>query len=171
MLDRQKYPFSKIIIPTNQIRLPLMHNSSPESISDREHLASLTTAEIIDRLTQATTDLLWSSESDYPFEIVTWAQATAITPEALFSDLIADHRTIESTTIADLFAPVITVEDWYEEAELAQVKRYQILLQSIESTLSEIQVFRVGETEIAIYIVGKTPTSDIIGLKTLSVET
>lgn len=131
----------------------------------------VTTAIIIDRLKQATIDLLWSSESDYPFEIVTWKQGIEITPTALFSGVDDADRSIESLTLTDLFAPVLTVEDWYEAAELKQVDRYTELLHAIESNLTEVKVFRVGEVEIAIYIVGKTPTGDILGLKTHVVET
>jgi hypothetical protein len=65
----------------------------------------------------------------------------------------------------------LTIEDWYEAAELAQVNRYTELLHAIESHLAEPQVFRVGEVEIAIYIVGKTPDGDLVGLKTHAVET
>jgi hypothetical protein len=129
------------------------------------------TAEIIDLLTKATTDLLWSSESDYPFEIVTWPQDTALTPTALFADLPDPHPQIETMSVTELFEPVLTIEDWYEDAELAQVDRYTDLLHAIESNLVDPQVFRVGEVEIAIYIVGKTPDGDLVGLKTHVVET
>jgi hypothetical protein len=137
------------------------------------------TAEIIDLLTTATTDLLWSSESDYPFEIVTWPQGTELTPTALFGKSPAavgvqptvGNRPIETMTVTDLFAPVLTIEDWYEAEELAQVNRYTDLLHAIESNLVDPQVFRVGEVEIAIYIVGKTPAGDLVGLKTHVVET
>lgn len=148
-----------------------MHeNPSSGSISPTECAANVTTATIIDRLKQATTDLLWSSESDYPFELLTWDRNTELTPAALFRDL-TDDDLIESISLTDLFSPVITVEDWYESAELALVDRYKALLQTIESNLSEVQVFRIGDIEIAIYVVGKTPTGDIIGLKTYTVET
>jgi hypothetical protein len=153
----------KIIIPTNQIRLAPMSNSSPDAI--------VTTAEIIDRLTQATTDLLWSSESDYPFEIVTWAQGTEITPTALFNNLDEAELSIQAMTINDFFEPVIAIEDWYAETELAIVDRYKALLATIEANLSAVQIFRIGEIEVAIYIVGNTPTGDLIGLKTYSIET
>jgi Nuclease A inhibitor-like protein len=137
------------------------------------------TAEIIDLLTTATTDLLWSSESDYPFEIVTWPQGTELTPTALFGKSPAavgvqptvGNRQIETMTVTDLFASVLTIEDWYEAEELAQVNRYTDLLHAIESNLVDPQVFRVGEVEIAIYIVGKTPDGDLVGLKTHVVET
>jgi Nuclease A inhibitor-like protein len=131
----------------------------------------VTKAEIIDRLQQAITDLQWSSESDYPFEIVTWAQDIELTPLALFSELVDPNLKIETLSLTDFFAPVLIVEDWYAAAELAQVNRYQDLLHSIESHLSNVQVFRIGEIEIAIYIIGKTLAGDTIGLKTYAVET
>ena len=130
----------------------------------------MTTAEIIARLRQASSDLLWSSESDYPFEVVTWQQGVELTPTALLSNLTGDDH-VESIALNDLFSPIITVENWYEDEELALVDRYKALLQTIESNLLEVQVFRVGEIEIAIYIIGKTAAGDIIGLKTYMVET
>ena len=90
---------------------------------------------------------------------------------ALFSKLAKPNDSIETITLADFFAPVLSVEDWYESAELALVNRYTDLFHAIESNLSEVKVCRVGEVEIAIYIVGKTPTGDVIGLKTYAVET
>jgi Nuclease A inhibitor-like protein len=128
------------------------------------------TAEIINLFKQATADLLWSSESDYPFEIVTWELGVEMTPNALFSKL-APHLPIEQITLADLFAPVLTVEDWYEADELAQVHRYTELRHAIETNLTDVVVFRVGEVEIAVYIVGKTPDGDVVALKTHIVET
>jgi hypothetical protein len=131
----------------------------------------VTTPEILDLFKQATTDLLWPSESDYPFEIVTWERGIELTPTALFSELEQPNISIETITLTALFNPVLTVEDWYEADELAQVSRYIDLLQAIDSHLSDVQVFRVGEVEIAIYIVGKTPDGDVVGLKTYVVET
>ncbi|WP_310424231.1 nuclease A inhibitor family protein [Chamaesiphon sp. VAR_48_metabat_135_sub] len=131
----------------------------------------MTTAEIIDRLKQATVDLLWSSESDCPFEIVTWARGVEIIPAVLFSNLDDANLEIESITLADFFAPVLIVEDWYEADELVQIDRYTDLLDAIESSLTDVRVFRVGEIEIDIYIIGKTPDGDLVGLKTQSIET
>ena len=148
-----------------------MDNPTPESISKSDCDAIVTTAEVIDRLKQATTDLMWSSESDYPFEIVSWELGVDLTPSDLFSNIYDTDLAIESIPLIDLFEPVLTIEDWYEQAELDLVDRYTNLLDSIDNNLSEVQVFRVGEVEIDIYIIGKTPTGDIVGLKTLSVET
>ena len=148
-----------------------MDNLTPESIPQSDRTAIVTTAEIIDRLKQATTDLLWSSESDYPFEVVTWELGTELTSSDLFSNIYDTDLAIESITLTDLFEPVLMIEDWYEQTELDLVDRYTTLLDSIGNDLSEVQVFRVGEVEIDIYIIGKTPTGEIVGLKTRSVET
>jgi hypothetical protein len=131
----------------------------------------VTTPEIIALFKQVTTDLLWSSESDYPFEVVTWDRGLDLNSTALFSKLATPNDSIETLTLTDLFAPVLSVEDWYESDELALVNRYTDLLHAIESNLSDVEVFRVGEVEIAIYIVGKTPSGDLIGLKTYAIET
>ncbi len=131
----------------------------------------MTTPEIIALFTKVTTDLLWSSESDYRFEIVTWERGVDLEPTVLFNKLAKPNDAIKTITLTDFFAPVLRIEDWYAAAELALVNRYTDLLHAIESNLSDVKVFRVGEVEIAIYIVGKTPTGDIVGLKTYVVET
>ncbi len=131
----------------------------------------LSGAEICDRLRQATADLLWMSESDYPFEVVTWEREIELKPTALFPELESDEIPIETVTLTDFFAPAIAIEDWYETAELAQVDRYKELLHAIESNLIGVQVFRVGEVEITVYIVGKTTDGELVGLKTQVVET
>jgi Nuclease A inhibitor-like protein len=125
------------------------------------------TAEIITQLKQTSADLLWLSESDYPFEIVTWDKGIELTSLALFKDA----KAVESISLTEFFAPALVVEDWYEAEELATVDRYKLLLQSIESNLTELQVFRVGSIEIDVYIIGKTRDGDVIGLKTTVVET
>jgi Nuclease A inhibitor-like protein len=148
-----------------------MNHPLPDSIPQAEPTEIVTTAAIIDRLKQATTDLLWSSESDYPFEVVSWEPGTELNPSDLFSNIYDTDLAIESIALLDLFEPVLTIEDWYEQTELNLVDRYTNLLDLINTNLSQVEVFRVGEVEIDIYIIGKTPTGNIIGLKTRSVET
>jgi hypothetical protein len=125
------------------------------------------TIEIIDRLKQATIDLLWVSESDYPFEIVVWSNKEI--DSMLFPP--CDDKEIKVISLNDFFAPALRVEAWYEAEELATVDRYKLLFQTIESNLTEVQVFRIGIVEIDIYIVGKTPERDVIGLQTKIIET
>ena len=150
-----------------QLQQPPQLSSPPLSPID----SIVTTAEIIDLFKQATADLLWSSESDYPLEIVTWERGVDLTPTALFRHRIAPDLAISQITLSELFEPMLTIEDWYEADELARVDRYTDLYHAIESNLTDVKVFRIGSIEIAIYIVGKTPDGDVVGLKTHVIET
>jgi hypothetical protein len=127
----------------------------------------MSTAEIIDRLKQTTADLLWISESDYPFQIVVWSDKEINL--MLFPDRA--NEKIEMISLDDFFAPALEVEDWYGLEELATVDRYKLLLETINANLTDLKVFRIGSIEIDLYIVGKTPSGDIIGLQTTIVET
>ena len=108
----------------------------------------MNTIEVIDRLKQATLDLLWVSESDYPFQIVVWSEKEI---DSRLFPTYADED-IKVISLDDLFAPALKIEDWYGLEELATVDRYQLLLQTIESNLTEVQVFRLGEIEFDVYI-------------------
>jgi hypothetical protein len=130
----------------------------------------MSTEEIIDRLQQDIVDLLWVSEADYPFQIVSWIDREI---HEITSNLFADraNEDIQIISLEDFFIPALKVEDWYETEELATVDRYKLLSETITSNLTELKVFRLGAIEIDVYIVGKTPDGDVIGLTTTIVET
>ncbi len=130
----------------------------------------MSTEEIIDRLQQVIGDLPWVSEADYPFQIVNWSDREI---DEITSSLFADRvdEDIQIISLDDFLIPALKVENWYETDELATVDRYKLLSETITSNLTELKVFRLGAIEIDVYILGKTPNGDVIGLKTTIVET
>ncbi|MEA5490302.1 MULTISPECIES: nuclease A inhibitor family protein [Pseudanabaena] len=129
----------------------------------------MTPKELTDRLSQLAEGLLFPSESDYPLEPFTWESAT-ISPETILtrSQKPADTA-IESITLEDFFAPVVTDEDWFEDEDRAITQRFRDLQAAI-ATLENVQVFRLGKIEIDVYIVGAIG-ADVVGLKTTVIET
>ncbi|MFM7602886.1 MAG: nuclease A inhibitor family protein [Pseudanabaena sp.] len=129
----------------------------------------MTPKEITDRLSTLSKDLLFPSESEYPLEPFTWGSAT-LTPETILtrSQKPADTP-IESITLEDFFAPVVTDEDWFEDEDREIAQRFRDLQAAI-ATLENVQVFRVGTVEIDVYILGKIGP-DLVGLKTTVIET
>ena len=129
----------------------------------------MTAKEITDRLSTLSKDLLFISESEYPFETFTWKSVT-LTPETI---LTRSHKSadtaIESITLEDFFAPVVTDEDWFEDEDREIAQRFRDLQAAI-NTLENVQVFRLGKIEIDVYIVGAIG-ADIVGLKTKVIET
>jgi hypothetical protein len=129
----------------------------------------MTAKETTDRLSQLSKDLLFISESEYPLEPFTWKSAT-LTPETILtrSQKPADTA-IESTTLDEFFAPVVTDQDWFDDEDRAIVQRF-LDLQAAIATLENVLVFKVGTIEIEVYIVGAIGP-DLVGLKTTIIET
>ncbi|MEQ9667436.1 nuclease A inhibitor family protein [Coleofasciculus sp. G2-EDA-02] len=126
----------------------------------------------IDQLKKSSEGLLWISEANYPFEVFTWDNTDILTPALVLERAGYPPDTpIEVQTLDQFFASAITEEDWHNEAEKAQVKRYQALEQTLSDCLTDIQVYRLGSTTIDIYIAGKTPEGTVAGLSTKVVET
>ncbi|WP_410176008.1 nuclease A inhibitor family protein [Pseudanabaena galeata] len=76
---------------------------------------------------------------------------------------------IESITLEDFFAPVVTDEDWFDDEDRQVAQRFRDLQAAI-ATLENVHVFKVGKIEIDVYIVGALGP-DLVGLKTTVVET
>ena len=127
--------------------------------------------ELIDRLKQTSQNLLWYSESDYPFETVYWENVNDISSKVLQVTNCTPKTTIEVRELNKFFSQATEEKDWYNDEEMAECKRYQDLVNLLKTNLTDIKVYRVGEVEVNCYILGKTESSSIAGLSTISVET
>jgi hypothetical protein len=135
---------------------------------------ALSNAEIIDLLNSATTDLWWISEADAPFEVLLWEDLTTakLTEKKLLKWLAFEADiTIGIQTIDEFFQAAIEPQDWHGEEEQATITRYKNLISLLKENLSDLQVYRLGECEITIYLVGKTPNGQWLALKTEAIET
>ncbi len=129
-------------------------------------------AEIPNQLQNLTDGLLWLSEADYPFEVFVWDDLTTITPEQLCEKTGHSPNTpIKTMGIDEFFCNCITPQNWHNEEEAAEVKRYQELLETLKQNLKDIQVYRLGKVEVDIYIIGVTASGHLLGLSTKAVET
>jgi hypothetical protein len=124
-------------------------------------------------LTKASKGLLYPSETDAPFEVFVWHDATGplTTAKLLALAKQAPASPVAVTTIDDFFAPLVAEADWHGREEKAIVQKFKQLRQAVEAQLADAKVFRIGAIEITIYLVGKTRDGDWAGLKTMAVET
>ncbi|SOD82134.1 nuclease A inhibitor family protein [Spirosoma fluviale] len=120
------------------------------------------------------TDLLYPSESDEAIEVVTCYLKQ---PDPLTVSQVKDWLTlppsiyVDEMEEADFWEPVLTEQDWYEEEEKDRTAKFQKLKQVLESTLTVRQVFRVGETEIDVYLIGLQTDGERAGIKTKIIQT
>lgn len=128
--------------------------------------------QVIRELEQATAGLLFMSESDHPFQLIHWKGGTAVTPEYLRrrSGQAADAP-VEVRRLDDFFKLAASEPEWKSPAEIKTARRYQALVGLLKESLSEVEVYRVGQRNIAVYIVGQSATGNWLGVSTRVVET
>lgn len=137
-------------------------------------------SELIEQLQRATSGLLWTSESDSPFAAFVWEKPPSLlgnvkgnfTPQDLRERLgLPPDIPVERVEFDRFFAGVTREEDWHDKTAAEEVRQYRALVELLRDSLQDITVYRVGEIEIEIYIVGQTPSGNWAGLSTQAVET
>ena len=133
---------------------------------------TITSKEILDQLKRASSDLLFTSESDYPLEVFFWVVTAPMTPEKVLKQTGHPQDTpVEVIELDRFFRTATTPEDWHTAEEQETVAKYQSLVETLKANLSNLEVYRLGTVEIDVYIVGQTPTGYCAGLSTKVVET
>ncbi|MCC5667790.1 nuclease A inhibitor family protein [Nostoc sp. CHAB 5784] len=131
-----------------------------------------TNSEILDQLRTAANGLLMMSESEYPLEAFLWSATPPATPEKVAQQTNHPEDTpIKIVGVDDFFKVVTTPEEWHGEEEKATVNKFQALVQTLKENLTNLQVYRLGNKEIDVYVVGQTPTGNLAGISTQIVET
>ncbi len=131
------------------------------------------TENIAQKLSEATEGLLFTSEGEYPFNVIVWrGQAKENFSSA---DLLAisghpEGTPVQVTDVDTFFHRAVKEEDWHGETEKANVQKFMQLVDRLKNNLENLQVFKVGEFELDAYVVG-TVDLDVLGLSTKVVQT
>ena len=142
-------------------------------VPDPSKPASATSA-FTEQVTPLLTDLLYPSESDEPLALVICylKQEEPLTISQVKEWLMLPPSVyVEETPEADFWEPVVTQQDWFDDTEKARTTNFQKLKDVIEDELTVRQVFRVGETEMDVYLLGRQADTERMGIKTKVVQT
>ena len=146
-----------------------MTNEEPKS---GDPIADITS--FSEQLSPFLTNLLYPSESDEPLEPVTcYLKQTEPLTVSQIKDwqMLPPSIYVEEIPENDFWEPVTTEQDWYGDEEKARTARFQQLKQFLEKELTVRQVFRVGETEMDVYLLGRLASGERAGIKTKIVQT
>lgn len=128
--------------------------------------------EILNELKLASEGLMYSSESEYAFQVLCWEGTSSANPETVIQKTNHDPEVpVKVVGIDDFFLRATTEQDWYGDEEKAITAKYKALVETLKGKLNNLKVYRLGEIEIDVYIVGEAPTGDLIGLSTKVIET
>ena len=127
--------------------------------------------QLIEELREATRGLLFMSESDYPFEVFVWGGAE---PSREFLRGLAGRDSsapVETQGAREFFRAAVSEPEWKGGAELALARRFRALLRLLETSLSDLKVYRVGAIDVSVYVAGRAPSGNWLGVSTRVVET
>ncbi len=148
-------------------------STSPSEEEDSAALQQRQKPSLKAALEKAIDQLLWTSETDAPFTLVEWPnKVDRLNIETFQGWLNLGPETLaECREFDEFFALATEAQDWHGEEEMALVKRYRALVKLLKKSLTQLQIFRFGEINLEVYIVGQTVEGHWIGLHTQAVET
>lgn len=135
----------------------------------------LTTDELIDELQRLSTGLLYPSETDAPISVFEWrtGEKGAYTDENLMHDLghPEDATLSEIETAEEFFDGLTDTYEWHTPEEIEMTKQFVELKEMLFANITKPRHIWIGEREVDVFVFGRTKDGDIIGLRTLIVET
>jgi len=131
-----------------------------------------TDEQILAELKQASENLLMMSESDYPFAVIRWEQMAEVIPDFLRREAAQPPGALVAVeSLEDFFRAATTVHEGQSFEARQAVERYRRLVQVLRKNLRDARVYKVGQVNIPVYIAGRAPSGNWLGLSTRVVET
>jgi hypothetical protein len=133
----------------------------------------MTIAQLESELMEASKGLLMLSESDEPFEFFYDEQHSG---EELNEDTVRKlagmpaQYPLKVEALEYFFRNMTMLSEQGAEAE-TRATRFRALQDKLKELLQDVKAYRIGETRITVFILGRTHQNEIAGLKTVVVET
>ncbi|CAM3631719.1 nuclease A inhibitor family protein [Mucilaginibacter galii] len=124
---------------------------------------------IQNKLESAASGLMMMSESDYPFEYVNTNERQLTTALALKLAQKPEGTTVEQTTIEHLLRNLI--DPTSGSVNIATAQRFQQLMAALKQELTNLTVYRVGDVQVQVFILGLTADGTVGGMRTMLIET
>jgi uncharacterized protein len=154
---------------------------------------SVTDAQIQKEVERASEGLTYMSESDFPFEFVSGALPGGKVDEAAvraaFASIVDSDENADGP-LAELFAMEESWDEWKasevgcqdpeDEIGMQQCMKMRSLENVLQSNLQDIKVFYFGSngepgsvdgTAVSLFIVGKSPSGKLVGVRTIAIWT
>ncbi len=122
-------------------------------------------------LSEAGDRLLYPSESDYPFHYFFNRRISSLPSPQEFTKLIKQQeQQVTQVNFDDFFNQSLN-NLRSSGGDAATIRRYQSLRQVFKDKFTKLTIYRVGKTQVKIYIVGVNSSCGMAGFKTISIET
>lgn len=118
-------------------------------------------------------NLYYSSETDSPIASFQRGKVETVSKESLLSQINENDSEVivRELDFKDFFARLTKIEDWFGDEEKESAEKFYRIQQLLENNLTEVKVFKVGQIELDIYVVGLDSRGVLSGIWTKAVET
>jgi hypothetical protein len=120
---------------------------------------------------EAAQGLLFPSESDFPIEPFFFGVREPTPEDLLAHQGLAGDTPVEETTFECFFEGLTEASKEASGTERETAARFRSLKVLLEQNLEDLRVYRVGEVDIEVFVLGRHPSGTWLGVKTNAVET
>ncbi len=127
----------------------------------------------ITALKEAVAGLEYPSEANEPFQVVDLGVVPGPFTDARLWNLTGqDPRArLERVPLDPFFRRLTHPKRPLGQVSLEQAKRFAALLKTIQADLTDVEVIKFGQSEVALYIIGRTRDGHIVAIRTAATET
>jgi hypothetical protein len=128
--------------------------------------------QILAELRRVVAGLWLLSESDYPFEVFRWDGSIELGPRFLCeASGLAGQTSVRELTLEEFFGDAGPTRLWRAGAESGAPEPDHLLLPLLKKSLNSLRVYKVGEINILVFVVGRSVEGNWLGVSTRVVET
>lgn len=116
--------------------------------------------------------LYYISETDAEILPFTGAKAESVDKETLLAQIGgAVDSQVEERSFDDFFSRLTGIQDWFGDEEKESAQKFSELKEILQKELKDLKVFKIGNVELDIYVVGLDAENILRGVRTKAVET
>ena len=155
---RRKLKEEKLEEPPKEIQTEKPVNASSDNLAEQ--------------IKEASDGLSYSSEIDAGISVFIGKQAASVNKETLLVQIKgAADLPIKEIDFAGFFVRLTEIQDWFGDEETKTANKFVRLKEILERNLRDLKVFKVGKTQLDVYVVGLEAENVLMGVKTEAVET
>jgi hypothetical protein len=129
------------------------------------------TSALLRSIEAATQGLLFPSESDFPIEVYRFGVEEPRPEFLLRSQGLPAETAVEEMSVGDFFEGLTEASEDAGEADRRTAERFAALVALLERELTHLRVYRVGKVDIGVFVLGRHPSGEWLGVTTKLVET
>ena len=161
MLDLFCFDFgAKILMPRKRKKMMISDGAETPKV------------DLAQQIKNVAAGLWYISETDAEILAFTGNKADSVTKENLLNQIGKPSETsVEERDFIEFFTRLTQIRDWFGDEEKATAEKFAALKNLLENNLKDLKVFKVGQIQLDVYVIGLDIVGNLSGIQTKAVET